>query len=145
MLHLDNASAGAQERIVGKVLHGKHRPAWHFELTQYVDRFELSFVGEPFLDVCKDVEDVWLAGVGRSVCRIFCPFRFADRLAGTLPVLFLDREIDVSVRVSFPALALEYPTRLPAAAGVASARDRIAKRSIRILRVFFQVTKTLQA
>src|SRR5258708_11501847 len=145
MLHLDDASAGAQERVVGKLLQGKHRPEWHLELAQDVDRLELGFVGEPFLDVCKDIEDVRLSGEGSGVCRIFRPFRLTDRLAGALPVLFLDREIDVGVRVSFPALALEYPARLPAAAGVAAARYRIAKRSVRILRVFFQIAKTLQA
>src|SRR6266478_5105795 len=36
MLHVDYAAAGAQERIVGKLLHGKYRPAWHLELPQHI-------------------------------------------------------------------------------------------------------------
>ena len=130
---------------MGKLLHGKHRPTRHLELPQYVDRLELGLVGEPLLYVRKDIEEARLAGAGGGVRRIFRPFRLTDRLAGPFPILFLDREIDVGVRVGFPALALEDPARLPATAGVAAARDRIAKLPVRILRVFLQVAKTLQA
>src|SRR6266478_915224 len=145
LLHLDHGAAGAQGRIVGNFLHGKHRRAGHLELAQDVDRLELGLVGQPLLDLCKDIEDVGLAGAGSGVYRIFRPFRLPDRLAGLRPVLFLDREIDVGVRVGVPALALEYPARLPAAAGVAAAGDRIAKLPIWILRVFLEVANMLQA
>ncbi|MFX8270327.1 hypothetical protein ABTL25_19540, partial [Acinetobacter baumannii] len=38
----------------------------------------------------------------------------------------LDREVDVGVRVGFPALAAQDPARLAAATGVAAARNDIA-------------------
>ena len=85
-----------------------------------------------------------LARAGGGVCRIFRPFRLTDSLAGLRPVLLLDREVDVGVRVGFPALALEYPARLPAAACVSAAGDRIAKLSIWILRIFLQIANMVQ-
>src|SRR5437773_817990 len=133
LLHFDYTAAGAQGRIVGNFLHGKHRRAGHLELAQDVDRLELGLVGQPLLDLCKDTEDVRLARADSGVGRIFHPFRLTDRLAGLRPVLFLDREIDVSVRVGFPALTLEYPARLPATAGVSAAGDRISELPVRIL------------
>src|SRR5205085_8422039 len=98
-------------------------------------RLELGFVGQLLLDLCKDLEDVRLARLGSGVLRILRPFRLADRLAGPLPVLLLDREVDVGVRVGFPALALEDPAGLSAAACVAAARDSIGELPVRILRV----------
>src|SRR2546427_5857457 len=145
LLHLDHAAAGAQGRIVGDLLHGKHRRARHLELAQNIDGLDLRLVGQPLLDLRKDSEDVRLARAGGGVCGILRPFRLTDRLAGALPVLLLDREIDVSVRVGFPALALEYPARLPATAGIAAARNGVAKLSIGILRIFFEVADMLEA
>jgi crotonobetainyl-CoA:carnitine CoA-transferase CaiB-like acyl-CoA transferase len=55
----------------------------------------------------------------RRVGRIVGPFRFAQCLASWPPVLLLDGEIDVGVRVRFPALALEYPAGLAAPACIA--------------------------
>src|SRR5712692_3599841 len=145
LLHLDHGAAGAQGRIVGNFLHGKHRRAWHLELAQHVDRLELGLVGQPRLDLCKDIEDVRLARAGGGVGRICRPFWLPDRLAGLRPVLLLDREVDVGVRVGFPALALEYPARLPAAACVSAAGDRIGELPVRILRVFLQIANMVQA
>ncbi len=79
------------------------------------------------------------------VLRVLRPFRLTDCLTGAHPVLLLDREVDVGVRVRLPTLALEYPAGLSTAAGVAAAWDRIAKRPIWILRVFFQVAHAIQA
>src|SRR5437899_5241879 len=145
LLHLDHAAAGAQGRIVGDLLHGKYRRARHLELAQDVDRLELRLVGQPLFDLRKDIEDVRLARASGGVCRILRPFRLTDRLAGLHPVLLLDREIDVDVRVALPALALEYPARLAATAGIAAAGNRIAELSVGILRVFFEVADMLEA
>src|SRR6266478_5469086 len=76
---------------------------------------------------------------------ILRPFWLADRLAGRLPVLLLDCEVIVGVRVGFPALALEDPAGLSAAACVSAARDSIGELPVRILRVFFEVANTVHA
>ena len=86
-----------------------------------------------------------LARLGSGVFRILRPFRLADRLAGPFPVLLLDGEVDVGVRVGFPALALEDPSGLSAAACVSAARDSIGELPVRILRVFFEIAETVQA
>src|SRR5438876_354110 len=56
-----------------------------------------------------------------------------------------DVHLDVGVGTRLPALALEDPARLPAAAGVAAARDRVAELPVRILRILFEVPEALQA
>ncbi len=57
----------------------------------------------------------------------------------------LDREVDVGVRVGLPALALEHPARLPAAAGIAAARHHVAERAVRVLRVLLEEAQAIQA
>src|SRR6266478_3547777 len=144
LLHLDHAAAGAQRRIVGDLPHGQHRRTWHFEFAQDFDRLELGLVGEPRLDLLEDVEDVRLACARRGVGRIVLPFRVADGLAAGPPILLLDREVNIRVRVGLPALALQDPARLAAAAGIAAARHRVAELAVRVLRIFFEIADVFE-
>ncbi|MNS54088.1 hypothetical protein D3C72_868680 [compost metagenome] len=57
----------------------------------------------------------------------------------------LDGEVDVGVGVGLPALALQHPARLAAAARVAAARHHVAEAAMRILRVLFQEAQAVQA
>src|SRR6202022_1402634 len=70
---------------------------------------------------------------------------FADRAANRRPGVTLDREVDVGVRIRFPALAFQHPAWLAAAAGLAPARNEIAEFAVRVLRVFLEETEPVQA
>ncbi len=144
MRHFHDRARCAQRRIVGDFLHREHRGARNVELAQDVDRFVLRLVGQPGFDGREDVEDVRLTGLCRGVVRIADPLRLAQRAADRLPGVTLNREVDVSVRVGFPALALEHPTRLTATAGVTATRHDIAELAVRILRILFEVADTVQ-
>src|SRR5256885_15666832 len=65
-------------------------------------------------------------------------------LAGPRPILLLDREVDVGIRVGLPTLAFQDPTGLTAAAGVTAARHRIAEWGVGVLRIFFEVSHVLK-
>src|SRR6185295_13168991 len=69
----------------------------------------------------------------------------ADGLSRALPVLLLDGEVDVRVRVCLPALALDHPAGLATAAGVAAPRNGLAELTIGPLRVLLQVADRFQA
>src|SRR5690606_37618539 len=135
VLDLDDGTRLAQRRVLGDLLHGEHRCARNVELAQDVDGLELGLVGEPRLDIGKDVEDLVLARLGRVVGGIVYPFRLADGAADRLPGMALDGEVDIGVGILFPALALQHPARLSAAAGIAAARHHVGKLAVRILRV----------
>src|SRR5437667_87309 len=91
------------------------------DLCDGVERPVLA--GHPLFDLSKDIEDARLPRASGGIGRIVGPFRPADRLASRAPILLLDGEVDVGVRVGLPAFALEYPAGLPSAARVAAARD----------------------
>src|SRR6185295_2614925 len=97
------------------------------------------------LDLAKDVEDLVCAGARGAVSRVLDPLRPADGLSRALPVLLLDGEVDVRVRVCLPALALDHPAGLATAAGVAAPRNGLAELTIGPLRVLLQVADRFQA
>ncbi|STH55085.1 Uncharacterised protein [Escherichia coli] len=57
-----------------------------------------------FFDFSKNIENMWLSGMGCTVCRIGNPFWFADGFTGVFPVLLLNSEINIGVRIGFPSL-----------------------------------------
>ena len=144
LLHFNHSAARAQSGIIGDFLHREHRSAWHPGLAQHLHRLKLGLVGKPLLDLGKNIEDMGLARAGSAVSGIVDPFRMADRRGGRPPVLLLDGEIDVSVWVGLPSLALEDPTGLAAASCVATARDCVTELAVRILRIFFQVADMIE-
>ena len=79
-----------------------------------LDRFELGLIGQPLLDLGKNIENVRLPRLGGRVSRIIFPLRLAYGVAGARPVLLLDGEVDIGVGIALPAFALEYPSRLAA-------------------------------
>src|SRR5258705_1184530 len=85
-----------------------------------------------------------LTRLGRLVVRIVDPFGTPDRAADRLPRMALNREVDISVRIGFPSLALEHPARLPAAARVAATWHDIGECAVRILRILLEVADALE-
>lgn len=88
--------------IVGDLLHAEHGRAGNLVLTQDVDRLVVGLVGQPLLDLGEDVEGVRLVGLGGGVGRVVDPLGLIDGKACLLPVLFLDREVDVGVGGGLP-------------------------------------------
>ena len=87
----------------------------------------------------EDLLQLRQAGFGRRVIRMGLPVGLADHVADRLPDRRLGDEVDVSVGVGLPALALEDSARLTAARGVAGARHRVAERdAFAELAVFLQ-------
>src|SRR5439155_8423699 len=99
---------------------------------------------EPRFDISENLEDMTLTRLCGGIGRIIGPLRFAYRLTGRCPVLFLDGEINVCVWVRFPPLALEHPAGLSSATCITSARNHICEFAVRILRIFLQVADALQ-
>jgi hypothetical protein len=60
LIHLDNGAAGAQGGMVGHLFYEKNGRAGHVVRAQDVNSFVLGPVGQPFLDVGEDFEDVGL-------------------------------------------------------------------------------------
>lgn len=145
VLHLHDGAALAQRRVVSNFLHAQHRGARDPVLAQDVDGLVLGLVRQPLLGLGEDVEDVRLAGLGGGVSGVVFPFGLADGLAGGAPVLWLDGEVDVGVGVVLPALALQDPARVAAAAGVAAAGHGVGEGAVGVLRVLLQVAQALQA
>src|SRR6185437_1810142 len=103
--------------------------------VEEIHRLELRLRHRPLLDFAEDLHQVRQASLGRRIARISQPFLAPDHLADLLPHRRLRDEIDVGVRVRLPALALQDPAWLAAARRVAGARNRLAERAVRILRV----------
>src|SRR6478735_1851137 len=78
-----------------------------------------------------------LPACGPRVERVGQPFLATDDLADVLPHGRLRDEVDVRVRIRFPAFALQDPSGLSAAGRVAGARNRIAELAVRVLRILF--------
>ncbi len=57
-----------------------------------------------FFDFSKNIENMWLSGMGCTVCRIGNPIWFADGFTGIFPVLLLNSEINIGVRIGFQPL-----------------------------------------
>ena len=73
------------------------------------------------------------------------PVFLANHFAHRRPHRRLGDEINIGVRVGFPALALQDGAGLTAARCIAGTRDRIAKRRIGVLRVFVHGAGAFQA
>ena len=135
VIDLDDGAGLAQRRFVRDLLHRENRSARDVVLVEDVHRLELGLGLRPFLDLVEDFRQMRQPRLRRRVPRIGQPFLAADHLADGFPDRRLGDEVDVGVGIGFPALALENPSRLPAAGGVARARDGIAERAVGILRV----------
>ena len=107
-------------------------------VVEDVHRLELGLGLRPLLDLAEDLHQMRQPRLRRGVPRIGQPFLVADHFADGFPDRRLGDEVDVRVGVGLPALALENPSGLPAARGIARARDGIAERAVGILRVLFQ-------
>lgn len=97
-----------------------------------------------FFDFSKNIENMWLSGMGCTVCRIGNPFWFADGFTGVFPVLLLNSEINIGVRIGFPAFTFQDPARLTATTRITTAGNCITKCAIRILRVLFQIPQLIE-
>ena len=97
-----------------------------------------------FFDFSKNIENMWLSCMGCTVCRIGNPFWFADGFTGVFPVLLLNSEINIGVGIGFPAVTFEDLARLIATIWITTAGNCITKCTIRILRVFFQITQFIE-
>lgn len=96
-----------------------------------------------FFDFSKNIENMWLSGMGCTVCRIGNPFWFADGFTGVFPVLLLNSEINIGVR-RFPSLYISDPAKATTTTRITTAGNCITKCAIRILRVFFQITQFIE-
>lgn len=74
-----------------------------------------------FFDFSKNIENMWLSGMGCTVCRIGNPIWFADGFTGVFPVLLLNSEINIGVRIGFPTFTFQDPARLTATTRITSA------------------------
>lgn len=74
-----------------------------------------------FFDFSKNIENMWLSCMGCTVCRIGNPFWFADGFTGVFPVLLLNSEINIGVRIGFPAFTFQDPARLTATTCITTA------------------------
>lgn len=75
-----------------------------------------------FFDFSKNIENMWLSGMGCTVCRIGNPIWFADGFTGVFPVLLLNSEINIGIRIGFPAFTFQDPARLTATTRITTAR-----------------------
>ena len=97
-----------------------------------------------FFDFSKNIENMWLSCMGCTVCRIGNPFWFADGFTGVFPVLLLNSEINIGVRIGNPGYTLQAPAMQRAPTYITNAGICITKCTIRILRVFFQITQFIE-
>ena len=106
-------------------------------LLQNVHGLELGLGHGPLFDAREDRVQLRQARLRRREFRIGFPGRLADHVADRLPHRRLRNEVDVSVGIVLPALALQNAARLAAAGIVARARNGITERNaFAILREF---------
>src|ERR1700722_7580187 len=136
MIHLDDGAAGAQRGFGSQFLHRQDRTARNVVLVELGHGFEFGFGHGPAFDRGEDLHQARQARVRRRVVGIGDPLRLADDVADFLPHRRLGDEVEIRVRVGFPALALDDPAGLATARGVARARYRGAELALGELRVF---------
>src|SRR4029077_3250510 len=136
MIDLDDGAGGAQRRLRRQFFHRQNRAARNVVLVEFRHGLELGFCHRPGLDRGKHLHQTRQARTGRGVVRMSDPGFLADHFADVLPYRRLGDEVQISVGIFLPALALEDPARLPAAGRFAGARYRRAELAVRILGVF---------
>ena len=130
MIHLNHSSRLSQARLFSKLLHREDRAAGNVERIAGVHDLELGLGLGPFLDGVEDLADLVEPLRRRRVAGFFLPFRLADEIADRRPDRRLGDEVDIGVRIGFPALAFEDPAGLAAARVVAGARHRLAEGNV---------------
>src|SRR5271156_4960615 len=117
MIDLDHSAGRAQRLLLGYLLHRQDRAHRNVLLVANVHDLELGHGLGPLLDGVEDMPQPRQPRWRRRIIRIGLPFRR------------LGDEINVSVGIALPALALENPARLAAAGIIAGPRRCLAERN----------------
>ena len=73
------------------------------------------------------------------------PLFFTNHLANGFPYCRLDDNINVGIRIGFPAFAFQNPARLTATRGIAGAGYRLTKMAVRELWILLHGAVTIKA
>ena len=113
MIYLDDGTGFAQALVLGEFLQRQDRSARDVQRIADFHNLELGLGLGPLFDGIEYPAEFVEAGMGGRVVRVFLPFRLTDDVADPLPDSRLGDEVDIGVRVCFPAFALENASRLP--------------------------------
>src|SRR4051794_40384504 len=134
VLDVDDHALGAQPLVLEQVLRAEHRPARDADRVELAERLPLRLRERPLLDEGEDLVQARQARLGRGVVRVLDELGMADLLHERGPDLRLDDDVQPRVRaVVGHRLAAHGPAGLPAAGGVAGARDEVLELLVRVL------------
>ena len=115
MIDLDHGAGGAQRLVLDDLLHRQDRAAGDVVLVEDFHRLELGLGHRPLFDAGEDLVEARQPGRRLGVVGMGLPAGFADHVADLLPHRRLGDEIEVSVGIGLPALALDDAAGLTAA------------------------------
>src|SRR3954463_11570518 len=126
MLHVDDHALGAQALVLQQVLRAQHRAARDVDRVELAERLPLRLRERPLLDEAEDLVQARQARLGGGVILVFDELGMADLLHQRSPDLRLDDDVQPRVlAVVGHRLSAPGPAGLPAAGGVARARDEV--------------------
>src|SRR4051794_24384037 len=134
VLHVDDHALRAQALVLEQVLRAQHRAARDVDRVELAERLPLGLRERPLLDEREDLVQAREARLGGGVILVLDELGMADLLHQRSPDLRLDDDVQPRVlAVVGHRLAAHGPAGLPAAGGVAGARDEVEELLVRVL------------
>src|SRR4051794_22526363 len=134
VLYVDDHALRAQALVLEQVLRAQHRPARDVDRVELAERLPLGLRERPLLDEREDLVQAREARLGGGEVRVLDQLGMADLLHQRRPHLRLDDDVQPRVlAVVGHRLAAHGPAGLPAAGGVAGARDEVQELLVGVL------------
>src|ERR1700730_13479317 len=138
MVDFDNCTGLAQRRLLRDLLHRENWAAGYIHRIEGGHDLHLVQGHRPLFNFSEHKVQLWKPRFGCIEFRVFQPFRMADNLGQRRKSLCLSYHIFIGVRIGFPTLASDDPTRMTSSGSIARPRNGRAELAVRILRIFLE-------